>query len=85
MSYFNPIYEIRLAGRDVKIDMACWDIIRDHVRSNKWFYVEYLGTIYRYVKDHEFLDRPARFDFEIKDEDWDDTPEIIRVYPRSQW
>lgn len=61
---FNPIYEIRVCERDIKIDKDTWDNIREHARGYKLFYVIYLGEKYKYVHNQTFYDRPTRFDFE---------------------
>lgn len=59
------IYEVRISGRDIKIDRDTWDNIREHARSHKLFYVVYMERLYRYTRAQTFMDRPTRFDFEI--------------------
>lgn len=63
----EPVYEVRLSGRDVKIDRVIWDRIRDCARGHKFFYVVHEDKTYRYDKVQTFYDRPTRFDFELLD------------------
>lgn len=59
------IYEIRLSGRNIKINSDTWNKIRDYARGHKLFYVVYLNRLYKYTHAQTFMDRPTRFDFEL--------------------
>ena len=75
---FQSIYEIRVCGRDVKIDRETWDNIREHVRGFKAFFVILNGEKYKYVNDQVFYDRPTRFDFTVMSPE-DETIDYIYV------
>lgn len=62
---FAPIYEIRIPGKNIKIDEDKWNEIREYARSHKLFYIVYQSRIYRYTHAQTYMDRPTRFDFEI--------------------
>ena len=76
---FEAIYEISLEGRMIQIDFNTWDTIRKCARSGKWFFVEHMGKLYRYVSDYGYMERPTRFDFVLKEDDWSIDPIVIKV------
>ena len=61
----EQIYTIRICGKDVIVNRQTWNVIRDHARNYKPFYLVYNGEKYKYVSHRGFYDRPTRFDFEI--------------------
>ena len=76
---FTPIYEIRISGKNIKINEDKWDEIREYARSHKLFYIVYKENVYKYTHAQTYMDRPTRFDFEIVSADEEGNIEYICV------
>ena len=55
---------IRICNTDVEVNYATWDVIREHVREYKPFFVVYNGETYKYTECHEFYDNATIFEFD---------------------
>lgn len=76
---FEPIYEIRISGKNIEIKKEKWDEIREHARNYALFYIIYKGKTYKYVHNQTYMNRPTRFDFEPVPSDEEGVIEYIRV------
>lgn len=76
---FDAIYEVRMSGKDIKIDISTWNKIRDYARNHKMFYIVYKDKIYKYTHAQTYMERPTRFDFELVSDDEKDIIEYVYI------
>ena len=55
---------ICICNTDVEVNYTTWDVIREHVREYKPFFVIYNGEKYKYERCHEFYDKATIFEFD---------------------